>query len=520
MQIRHEYQRRLKGATWERLPCAKISADLISDDAYRRVVSSSSPQQHSIHCKMDDRRAQRKDELRRRLADAPEGTLALLYELMDAAHSDFGTTTRSLFKQLCDEGGIAFEHSEAGSTSQSRPPSPIELPPSPSPGQVRAMDKAADDHYDFNLKRSVLYLWRDKAVNVRDMEVYADSYYARGLRSRAFNILRHATYKKEQHQELQRRLRIFVQWRDKRLVERCLRSWILRHRENSLNKFQNQLAAHTVIQTWQHKTAQVQQQEMRAEDARDYMAASSALSAWRSKAAKLRGLRKFKMLYLRIKYLQIWLAKARQSSRTRYDEMLKDRYRQAKQRLGMRSARRALDVWREKLAGIQQQERIADNRFTQAQESNIRKTAHGALTNMYTTTTHNLANERIADSQYESQLLQRLQLLDATGPWRTQVAQIRQQEARADEYREIKTQEVARDALRSMRNQSSRTRQMEAQAEELYDRHTKQRMKGHLAVWREKAGEKMGVVVEQRTWDVAPATPAARRDRLLRGVMQ
>lgn len=471
---------------------------------------------------MDERRTQRRDDLRRRLREAPEGTLALLFELTDAAHSDFGTTTRSLFRQLCDEGDIEFARSDADSVSESRPPTPIEQPPSPPPGQMRAMDKAADDHYDFNLKRSVLHLWRDKAANVRDMEAYAHDYYTKGLRYRALSILREATYKKEQHQELERRLRLFVHWRDKRLVERCLRTWILRHRENSLNKFQNQLAAHSVLQTWQAKTVQVQQQEMRAEDARDYMAASSALTAWRTKAAHLRGIRHFKLFYLRLKWFRIWRAKAKQSSRARYDDLLKDRYRQAKHRLGQRSARRALDVWRDKLAEIQQQARIADAHFTQTEETRIRTTAHTALTNMYTSTTHNLAQTRTADTQYESQLLRRLHLLEPTGPWRTHLARTKQHEATADEYRLIKTQEVARDALRSMRNQSTRTRQMETQADELYERHSKQKVKTVLGVWRTKTGEKRGVVGvrEQRGWDVAPATPAARRDRLLRGVMQ
>ena len=307
---------------------------------------------------MDDRRLERRDELRRRLADAPEGTLALLYELMDAAHDDFGTTTRKLFRQLCEESGISFELSE--SITHSEPQSPVERPPSPTPGQLRAMERAADDHYCFNLKKAVVQTWRDKITDIRQMNARADDAYARSLAKRGLWALRDH---RAVHHELEKRLEKFITWRDGLLVERCLRSWILRHRQNSLKRFRKQLTADSVMQKWRQKTAALKEQEMRADDARDYMAASSALGVWRSKARYMQGLRTFKELYLRLKWFKIWQARTKQSSRARYDELLKSRYREVKRRLGTRSARRALDAWREKTAELREHEGNADAHF-------------------------------------------------------------------------------------------------------------------------------------------------------------
>ena len=461
---------------------------------------------------MDEERARRRDDLRRRLADAPEGTLALLYELMDAAHADFGTTTRVLFRQLCEESGISFEHSD--SISHSQPPSPVDRPPSPTPGQLRAMERAADDHYSYNLKKAVLYTWRDKAEELRQMGLKADNAYARSLAQRSFEAWgrRHIL-----DRELDVRLRMFIKWRDQRLVERCLRSWILRHRENSLRKFQYQLSADSTIQKWRQKTVAVKEQEMRADDARDYMAASSALGLWRSKARHLRGVREFKELYLRLKFFKLWQARAKKSSRSRYDDLLKSKYREAKHRLGMRSARRVIQVWRDKTTQLQENERNADAHSARAQDERVRKTAHKALTSMYVQTAENLDNERLADEHYEENLLGRYQILDFDGVWRGKVREIQAMEVKADEYREIKTQEVARDALRTIRNQSTRTRQMETQADEFYGRQSKKRAQACLHTWRAKTVEKQGVQ-DVSVILAPPATPAARRTALFRSL--
>lgn len=469
---------------------------------------------------MDERRTQRRDDLRRRLADAPEGTLALLYELMDAAHGDFETTTRSLFRQLCDESGIAFEHSELGTLSD--PPTPIERPPSPTPGQIRAMTNAAIEHYERNLRTSVLHLWRDKAVNIRQMDWVADRQYDKMLGKVYLDKMEKVLRKRQENNfELEHRLDLFDGWVERRIVERSLRAWILRHRENSLHKFQRELAAQTQIQKWRSKTATIQQQEMRADDARDFMAASSALTAWRTKARHLRGIRQFKELYLRLKWFKIWKAKTKASSRARYDALLKDRYREAKRRLGMRSARRFLEVWRDKTAQITENERKADDFFTRNQAERVRQTAHTALTTMYTSTAETLQNEQSADAHYEHNLVNRLSLLEPSGPWRTKLHTIQQMDAKADEYREIKTQEVARDALRTIRNQASRSRQMEAQADEFYERHGRRKAQGYMQVWRGKMAEKTGVGLDDRgVIPVLPATPAARRGALFRNVGQ
>lgn len=461
---------------------------------------------------MDDRRAQRRDELRRRLADAPEGTLALLYELMDAAHDDFGTTTRKLFRQLCEESGISFELSQ--SITASEPASPEDRPSSPTPGQLRAMERAADDHYYFNLRKAVIQTWRDKVADIRQMNAQADSAYARSLARRTIQALRHH---RGVNRELQKRLKMFMTWQDGLLVERCLRSWILRHRQNSLKRFRKQLTADSALQKWRQKTAALQEQEMRADDARDYMAASSALAVWRSKARYLQGLRKFKELYLQIKWFKIWQARTKQSSRARYDELLKSRYREVKQRLGVRSARRALDAWREKTAELREHERNADAHFARVQDERVRKTAHEALTSMYLQTAENLESERMADQHYEKNLVARFHILQVNGAWRGKVREIQAMEAKADEYREIRTQEVARDALRTIRNQASRTKQLETQADEFYDRHSKKRTQEYLHVWRAKAAEKQGVE-DVSVMPPPPTTPAARRTALFRTV--
>ncbi len=461
---------------------------------------------------MDDGRAERREDLRRRLADAPEGTLALMYELMDAAHGDYGTTTRMLFRQLCEESGISFEHSD--SITPPEPPSPVDRPPSPTPGQLRAMERAADDHYYYNLKKAVIHTWRDKVAEIRQMNAQADDAYSKSLAKRTVQALRdHRTVE----QELRKRLKMFITWRDERLVERCLRSWILRHRANSLKRFSKQLTADSIIQKWHQKTAALKEQEMRADDARDYMAASSALGSWRSKVRHLRGLREFKELYLRLKWFKIWRARTKQLSRARYDELLKSRYREVKQRLGMRSARRALDAWREKAAESQEHERNADAHFARVQDERIRKTAHEALTSMYLQTAENLENGRSADEHYEKNLVGRFRIFDVDGGWRGKLREIQAMEAKADEYREIKTQEVARDALRTIRNQATRTKQLETQAEEFYDRHSRQRAHGYLRIWRAK------VAVKQGGEDVSvmpppPTTPAARRTALFRTI--
>ena len=463
---------------------------------------------------MDDRRLDRMEELRRRLADAPEGTLALLYELMDAAHDDFGTTTRKLFRQLCEESGISFELSQ--SNTHSEPPSPEDRPPSPTPGQLCAMERAADDHYNFNLRKAVIQTWREKLAGIRQNNAKADSAYARSLATRTTLALR---YHRGENHKLQKRLRSFITWRDGLLLERCLRSWILRHRQNSLKRFQEQLTAASTLQKWRRKTAALQEQEMRADDARDYMAASSALGVWRSKARFVQGLRKFKELYLQIKWFKMWQARTKQSSRARYDELLKSRYREVKQRLAMRSARRALDAWSEKTAELREHERNADAHFARVQDERVRKTAHEALTSMYLQTAENMESERVADQHYERNLVARFHILQVNGAWRGKVREIQAMEAKADEYREIKSQEVARDALRTIRNQASRTKQLETQADEFYDRHTKKRTQEYVHVWRAKAAEKQGME-DVSVMPPPPTTPAARRTALFRTVQQ
>lgn len=476
---------------------------------------------------MGDRRSQRREDLRRRLADAPEGTLALMYELMDAAHSDFGMTTRNLFRQLCDEEDIHFEQSDGGTASEapsivprSPPISDDSTVPLPA-GQKRMMDTAADNHYNLNLKRDAFNMWRDKTHEVRQNNWRADNHYQRHTARRClYKMQNKLYYQLDLNDELEHRLKLFQTWRQRRVVERCLRSWILLHRENSLRKFQKRLAASSAIHTWSQKTANVKDQEMRAEDARDYMAASSALGVWRDKARELRGIRMFKELYLRLKWFTIWRARARKIARARYDELLKAKYQEAKRRLGMRSARRVINVWREKTAHMKENDRQADDHYNRVQEERIRKIAHDALTGMYEQTAENVENERLADSYYESNLIGRFGVLNTAGPWRTKVREVQDMEAKAEEYREIKTQEVARDALRTLRNQSARNRVMENQADDFYDRHSKRLARGHLQSWREQTAAKQGLEDMSAIAPVMPVTPAARRTALFRSVQQ
>ena len=68
---------------------------------------------------------------------------------------------------------------------------------------------------------------------------------------------------------------------------------------------------------------------------------------------------------------------------------------------------------------------------------------------MYMQTAENLESERLADQHYEKSLIARFHVLEVDGGWRGKVREIHAMEAKADEYREIKTQEVARDALRT-----------------------------------------------------------------------
>jgi predicted secreted protein len=247
------------------------------------------------------------------------------------------------------------------------------------------------------------------------------------------------------------------------------------------------------------------------------MAASSALVAWRDKAKHLRGVRRFQKFYLQLKWFKTWQARAKKLSRQRYDDLLRGRYRESKQRLGMRSAKRALEYWRDKAAQNRVNEQNADEHFHRRQDERVQKIAHNALTSIYVQTAENLENEGIADGHYERQLIRRFAILDTRGPWRGKLHDIQQMEAKADEYREIKTHEVARDGLRTMRAQSRKTVHMEREAEDFYQRHSKRLVQSQLQSWREKTAERQGVP-DISIIPALPTTPAARRTALLRTI--
>ena len=467
---------------------------------------------------MERSKMQRREDLRQKLAEAPEGTLALFYELMDTARSDFGTTTRKFFQQLCEESDIQFEQIDSGTPSE--PGSTMSDPPSPPAGQKMVMEKAAIDFDERSLAKATLHQWREKLRSHQEDEAMADRYDEWRVTRKHFTKLQTKFDEaRDIEEDLEHRLHLFQNWHKRRIVERCLRSWILCHRENSLRKFQRQLAAGSAMGAWRNKTVNIKEQEMRAEDARDYMAASSALGMWRDKAKQLQGIRKFKKLYLRLKWFKVWQSKTKKSSRARYDQLLKDRYRDAKHRFGMKSARRAFDAWREQTAEIRENERNADAHFIKSQDERIRKTAHDALTNMYLQTSENVENAKIADEHFGRQLIAHFGVLDVNGNWRRHVREVKAMEAKADEYRTIKTQEVARDALRTIRNQSGRTRQMENQADDFYDRHSKRLAQGNLQTWRQKAAERQGIE-DISAIPAPPTTPAARRTALFRNVQQ
>ncbi|RMZ91166.1 hypothetical protein DV736_g1606, partial [Chaetothyriales sp. CBS 134916] len=441
------------------------------------------------------------EDLGAQLSSLDDDMLGLLHQFMRTCTGNAGIE----WERLCAANGIHFDEtgSAIGYEGQT-----IDVP---TPDLIGALEREAVDFDKIKLGRSSLGVWRDKCVTNRVMEMQADAFYNRRLIDSVFKVWRR---KMGEHRRMERKVRRFQQWRDMVVISLCLRRWVIRHREMSLRTLQERQAVFQAMYRWRSMTAELKKQDQQADDAWDFLAATNVLHTWRRKARESRGMRNFKRFYLMAKYGRALVGAFKARKKARTEAELTRRYRDFVRAQDEKLKRNALEQWHAKTVQIREDEIVADEQHTSAQDQRARTVAHDMLTSMYDQTVDNQVNGEIADAHYYSGLLDRLGVLSADGKWRTQTLEDREKASRADSYRGIKTEEKAQSVLRSMRNSVARNRQMAAMADGWKEKHDKRKTLGYLGVWRLKAAEKRGIVV--RYEPSLPQTPAVKKSALLR----
>ncbi|RMZ82664.1 hypothetical protein DV738_g1613, partial [Chaetothyriales sp. CBS 135597] len=443
------------------------------------------------------------EDLGAQLGSLDDDMLGLLHQFMRTCTGNAGIE----WERLCAANGIHFDEtgSAIGHEGQT-----VDVP---TPDLVVALEREAVDFDKIKLGRSSMAVWRDKCIMNQVMEVQADAFYKRRLIDSVFKVWQQKLHK---HQRMERKVRRFQQWQDMVVISLCLRRWVIQHREMSLHHLQNRQAVSKAIFQWRKTTAKLKQQEQHADDAWDFYAATDILHIWRQRAAESRALRNFKSFYLMAKYGRALAGIFRARKKAQVEAELTRRYRDFVRAQDEKLKRSALEQWHAKTVQLCEDEIIADKQHTHTQIQGTRMAAHNMLTNMYDQTVNNLVNQEIAEVHYQHSLFNRLGVLSASGKWRTQTAEDREKESRADSYRGIKTEEKAQSVLRSMRNAAARNRQLAAMADEWKEKQDKRKplALGYLAVWRQKAAEKRGVA--PRYEPSLPQTPAAKKSALLR----
>lgn len=377
---------------------------------------------------------------------------------------------------------------------------------------VQRIEKYADEVYACSVIKAVFAEWKEKAREVRKMERVAERYARRRLVWRALCHLNNLVEEQRMMRGvLEDRLVVFRRWELKRVVVRCLRRWIERHRGNELRWWQEQQLKGMAVEQWREKVEETKVLEQRAEDARDYSVTTSLLGRWREKARQVSGERRFRSFYFSLKYVKIWKANVRARRRGRQIEELTNRYHQFRTMKDLRALRNALSKWHGKTVILRNATVQADEYYDRVQAQNTMTMAHNTLRKWYIRTADDQEKELVADEFAENRLLKRTRILSPYGNWRTMTNEIQDLRQKADNFYEIKSQEMALRTFRRMRNQMARSRQMMDQADSLYNRQTKNQVRNALKEWKTKTGERRG---SQVVVTAMPTTPAARKHAL------
>jgi hypothetical protein len=343
---------------------------------------------------------------------------------------------------------------------------------------VRDLEAQADCQYERNLKREVLDVLGQVALESRQREDFADCKYDQYLGRKSLDVLRERLCEAEDL-ERQRRLRMFRAWKDRKLTIAAMHTWIIRHRENVVRK--------------------------QVEDDKDIHAVTTAMSKWRLMALETQERKQeFRIFFVALKFARKWREVVRERQKSRAIAVLEQKYHSFRHHRDRKVLQRSLSRWREQAVKSAATEAAADDRLQRSESQRNKSKAHEALSTMYTAAARTVSMEAAADAHHQKSMA--LRVLSPDGQWRRQTRITQEREEVADEFRAIKDEAKAQRVVRKMRNTAAWGRTMDDEADAFFDRTTNAIGRRAISTWREAAASKRGEAVIREP----PATPAAR----------